>query len=399
MKILHINFSDTSGGAAIAVGRIHNLLLKNNHESKILVCEKISNDDSIIYHKSTLKLIRSLIYDSLSRKILKLFKKTNKETSNSLSLYPTGLHKKINSLNPDIVNLHWLGNSMISIKEISKIKSPIVWTLHDMWPMCGLEHYSTNKKYFINENKSPKQRFNLDDYVWGQKKKYFKKINKIICTSNWMYQKAKNSYIFNDKKIKEIPITLDTKFWKPQNKIASKKFFKINSNEQVIAFGADNFLKNNRKGFLYFSKSVEVFLNNSQYKIIIFGESSNLPFEKNYSNIINLGYVKDKYTLRMIFSATDVMVVPSLIESFGMVALESLHCETPCVVFENTGTTSIVNHKVNGYIAKYKSSEDLKLGINWVLNNTKIVKSNIKRTLGKFDNKEIISQYIKFLQE
>ena len=32
MKIVHVNFSDTKGGAAIAVKRIHNLLLKNNND-------------------------------------------------------------------------------------------------------------------------------------------------------------------------------------------------------------------------------------------------------------------------------------------------------------------------------------------------------------------------------
>ena len=55
---------------------------------------------------------------------------------------------------------------------------------------------------------------------------------------------------------------------------------------------------------------------------------------KNSNNVLNLGFVKDKYTLRMIFSSTDVMVVPSLIESFGMIALEALHCGTPSVVFD-----------------------------------------------------------------
>ena len=41
-KILHLNFSD-DGGAAIAVLRIHNVLKKNNYNSKILVAEKINN--------------------------------------------------------------------------------------------------------------------------------------------------------------------------------------------------------------------------------------------------------------------------------------------------------------------------------------------------------------------
>ena len=36
---------------------------------------------------------------------------------------------------------------MISIKEISKIKKTLVWTLHDMWPFCGCEHYAYSNRY------------------------------------------------------------------------------------------------------------------------------------------------------------------------------------------------------------------------------------------------------------
>ena len=44
----------------------------------------------------------------------------------------------------DLIHLHWIGNEMISIKEISHINKPIVWTMHDMWPFCGGEHFTSN---------------------------------------------------------------------------------------------------------------------------------------------------------------------------------------------------------------------------------------------------------------
>ena len=34
-----------------------------------------------------------------------------------------------------------------SINQISKIKSKIVWTMHDMWPFCGAEHYTSDERY------------------------------------------------------------------------------------------------------------------------------------------------------------------------------------------------------------------------------------------------------------
>ena len=51
-KILHLNFSD-DGGAAIAVLRIHNVLKKNNYNSKILVAEKINNSSDIFCNQNS----------------------------------------------------------------------------------------------------------------------------------------------------------------------------------------------------------------------------------------------------------------------------------------------------------------------------------------------------------
>ena len=57
LKILHVNYSDITGGAAIGVNRLHTALLKNGINSKLLVCDKKSNDNNVIGPTSTLELI------------------------------------------------------------------------------------------------------------------------------------------------------------------------------------------------------------------------------------------------------------------------------------------------------------------------------------------------------
>ena len=47
MKILHLNYSDTDGGAAIAVKRLHDILNQNNIDSYLLVSEKKYNHEKI----------------------------------------------------------------------------------------------------------------------------------------------------------------------------------------------------------------------------------------------------------------------------------------------------------------------------------------------------------------
>ena len=61
MKILHVNFSDSVGGAAVAVNRIHSSLLKLNLQSSLLVKEKLSSGKNIIGPKKSLDIILDLL--------------------------------------------------------------------------------------------------------------------------------------------------------------------------------------------------------------------------------------------------------------------------------------------------------------------------------------------------
>ena len=69
-----------------------------------------------------------------------------------------------------------------------------------MWPFCGAEHYTNSSRYIegYKKNNRPKDEKGLDinRIIWRKKIKYFNNVSKIICTSNWMYNTAKKSYLF-----------------------------------------------------------------------------------------------------------------------------------------------------------------------------------------------------------
>ena len=102
MKILHVNFSDNEGGAAIAVKRLHDSLLKKGYDSNLLVHSKNTLGKKIYNSESNYILIKNLFYQSLERKLISTIKK-NSFSSKSLNIFPTGLVKKINNFNADIV--------------------------------------------------------------------------------------------------------------------------------------------------------------------------------------------------------------------------------------------------------------------------------------------------------
>ena len=159
MKILHVNFSDNKGGASISVMRLHKHLLNKGIDSNLLVADKELNENKVISIDKTSHKILNIIKSSISRNIKFFFKTSNKNT-HSINLFPSKLLKIINDFNADIVNLHWLGNETLSINQISNIKSKIVWTIHDMWPFCGAEHYTSDERYKIGylKNNRPNYR-------------------------------------------------------------------------------------------------------------------------------------------------------------------------------------------------------------------------------------------------
>ena len=137
-------------------------------------------------------------------------------------------------------------------------------------------------------------------------------------------------------------------------------------------------------------------MTNNNINLVIFGGNnkkfySNINLKIHYFNEIN----NDK-TLQKLYSAADVMIVPSIKETFGLTALESLSCGTPVVAFKGTGLSDIVEHKKTGYLAEAMNEKDLAEGINWVLENSSDNTLNIasrKRAENFFSEKEIIKNY------
>ena len=90
--------------------------------------------------------------------------------------------------------------------------------------------------------------------------------------------------------------------------------------------------------------------------------------------------------------------MPSKIELFGQIGMEASACGTPSIIFENTGATDYVEHKKNGYLAKYLDIEDYTEGINWFLNNDfkyKEISANChKHISNNFDDKLISKKFI-----
>jgi glycosyltransferase involved in cell wall biosynthesis len=377
VKVLHLNTYDTQGGAARAAYRLHQGLQAIGVDSQMLVKEKFSDNAAVFAPKITLSqgIARAkLTFDTLP---LKLYSQRDK-TIFSLQWLPDRVVPRVIQIDPDIINLHWINGAYMQIETIAKLKRPLVWTLHDMWAFTGGCHYSGEcDRYTKSCGTCPllatRKDWDLSCWVWQRKAKAWRDLNLTIVTpSSWLAKCASSSSLFQDLRIEVIPNGLDTQSYRSINQRVARQLLNLPQDKQLVLFGALEATSDRRKGFHLLQAALQE-LSKSGWKdkleAVIFGASQpqsppDLGLIAHY-----LGHLSDDLSLAVVYSAADVMVVPSFQEAFGQTASESLACGTPVVAFNATGLKDIVDHQFNGYLAKPYEAEDLAKGIAWVLEN------------------------------
>ena len=392
LSIVHLSNNDINGGAARAAYRIHKCIEKNQSNysvnSLMKVVKKYSSDPTVICLNNK-SFLRKRLQPRISRLIKRSLVTDNYSTHNIA--YPnTGLLKEINIPNKSanfITHLHWLGDNTISIEEVGKLQGPIFWTLHDQWPFCGAEHYTyppidknglkvDDYRYTQNYSRASRvfneKGFDINKWTWERKKKSWIKPINIVATSNWLFECAKKSSLMKNWPIHLIPYPIDIKEWKPINKSQAKNILGINNNKKVILFGAIGGTSDLRKGSYLLEDALKILSHSSfeniknNIQILVFGETNNKKLINNLP-VDFLGSFSDDISLRILYSAADVMVVPSIQEAFGQTASEAHACGTPVAAFEIGGLMDIVSHKETGYLATPYDPKSLANAINWII--------------------------------
>jgi glycosyltransferase involved in cell wall biosynthesis len=408
LNVLHISTLDLQGGAARATYRLHRALLTSNVDSKLLVQNKSGDDFTVISETSPRKKILNKLRPTLDSIPVKFYKNRGDSLFSPSFLPFSNVIKIINDIKPDLVHLHWFCHGMISIEELARINVPIVWSLHDNWAFTGGCHIMWDCEKYKNTCGScprlgSKKENDLSRKIFNRKQKTFSKIDRltIIGLSRWLADCANNSTLLKDRKIINLPNPLDTEKFKPFDKVKAKELWGLPKNKKLVLFGANSATSDLNKGFLELCDALSR-LKRTDVELVIFGSSEpknsqNFGFTTHY-----LGHIHDDVSLRTIYSATDVMVVPSLQEAFGQTASESMSCGTPVVAFGHTGLLDIIDHKKNGYLARPIDTADLANGIDWVLDNGKyedLCISAREKVMQEFDSQVVADKYIKLYKE
>ena len=388
MKILHVT-SSILPGAGSAVLRLNLALNKfSNFDSKILYMRPFNRKNGISkFEKNFNSLINIIFY--------KIFGNL------SFNYIPSTILKKINKSDADIIHLHWINAEMISVKQISKINKPIIWTFHDMWPFCGIEHYTFNdyyKKIICSSEKKNNKNIFINKFFIYFKSIFWKNNNfHIIAPSNWIANCARDSILFEKNVISVVPNCLDLNVFKIlNNKNTLRKKFDIPLNHKVILFGAAH-PNNFRKGIDLLYQSIGKLKEKADISLIIFGTKEKSTSTFNDIEVFELGSFYSDDELSEIYNIANVVCIPSRQDNLPSLSLEANACGIPVVSFKVFGFIDLIEHNHNGYLAEPYDVNDFARGINWALNeNENIIRSKCRNfAKEKFSEEKIAKEHVK----
>lgn len=377
LKVLHLSTFDITGGAARAAYRLHTGLQGIDINSWMLVQTKKGDDWRVLRPLKNIARKIGLFRPELDSLPL-CFYPGRMRNGFSPAMVPDVVPSDIAVLLPDIVHMHWIGYGFLRIESLKKFNRPIVWTLHDMWAFTGGCHYDRDCGRYAQKcgacpQLGSKRKRDLSHRTWRRKLNAWRDLDlTVVAPSHWLAECAKKSSLFKNRRICIIPNGLNLDYFKTVAKDSARRLWNLPQDKKLILFGAINATGDRNKGFHLIQKALRSLDQNrlcDAMELVVFGagEPQNPP---DFGlKIRYVGWLHDDVSLAALYSASDVMVVPSLQEAFGQTASEAFACGCPVVSFRTTGLLDIVDHLENGYLARPFEPSDLAAGINWVLSD------------------------------
>ncbi len=277
--------------------------------------------------------------------------------------------------NSDIVHIQLLHNSFLSLFSLIEISNnkKLLISFHDPWYLTGhCVHYlecekwikdkcincpSLDRYFPIHEDKS--------NQLWQLKHNVFEKITcSIFANSKWIINSIKKSDLVlknNNKHL--IPLALDTNLFMKKANVREKYGI---ADEFVIFFRSEKEFK----GIEQIIEALSKLKSKKKIVLLTCGRVGLVKELETKYKVIELGTISTEELIDA-YSAADLFLMPSIGETFGMMAIEAMSCSCPIIVFEKTSLPDITFAPTCGYAVEYKNAKKLKEAIQFLMDNPK----------------------------
>lgn len=271
------------------------------------------------------------------------------------------LLSKLDEISPDTVHLHNLHGYYVNIEMLFEWlavhECKVIWTLHDCWAFTGhCAHFTYVKcAQWQTHCAYSKPCLQLSTYPktiskascarnFGDKKRIFtsvpKELMRLITPSKWLANLVSQGFL--SKYNVEVQYNkVDREIFKPTSSDFRERY-SIGDRFMILGVASP---WTERKGLSTFEQ-ISKYLSDEFYAIVLVGLNDE-QIKKLPKGIIGIRKIESRHALAGIYSTSDLLLHPSVEETFGMVVAEAEACGTPALTIEGTACSEIMNPSVS----------------------------------------------------
>ena len=401
MRVLIVNTSERTGGAAVAAHRLMDALNNNGVKAKMLVRDKETDQLTVSALPQSWRQQWNFLWE---RFVVWTHLHFRREHLFEIDIANCGtdITKLPEFQEADIIHLHWINQGMLSLNNIRKILEsgkPVVWTMHDIWPATAICHYCRGcEQYQVECTKCPLlPGGSMAKRVWRQKVRMLQsQCITFVCCSEWLAGEAKKSALLAEQRIVSIPNAIDSRVFCPQNKQQARQALGLPVDSRIILFVSQR-VTDPRKGMLV---QQHPGMRENTGVAILGGHAEEVASRLALPSY-PLGYVSDPQRIVSVYNAADVFVLPSLEDNLPNTLMEAMACGVPCVSFRVGGIPEMIDHQSNGYVAQPCDANDLAQGIHYVLAEAdydELSHECVKKVARCYSQQSVANRYIEEYQ-
>jgi len=361
VKILHLT-SELTGGAGLAALRLHRALRKQGADSGMLYGFGSSGVEGTRRFDPTGASVARYADRFLDQYVWKARRPGVGLFSRTRRLARGGMREAL--AGADVIQLHWIAKWLDwpALFEAIPMEAPIVLTMHDASFFAGGCHQTNDCTHFHTHcgscpmlRRSGPRDLSHRGFVIRQR--CFAGWNIVaVPNSGWMKSHASKAALLQGIEITE-PIYpgIDTEAFRPLDRHACRETLNIPADKFVVCAGSADLGDTNKgMGLLLEALGLLPADLRARTALLTYGAGA-LPGGLDGIAVYQTGPVASERLLATVYSAADIYVTPSQMETFGMTAAEAAACARPVIAFATGGLPEIVEDGVNGWLLPLES--------------------------------------------
>jgi len=356
LKILHLATTD-GGGAGRAAYRLHAALRAAGVDSSMLVRRKAHDDETVHAWWPRRARLRKAIGRRLEAAACRLG--GAEEAIWSLGLTASGVAGEVNRLAPDLVHLHWVYDGFLGVREVARIRAPIVWSFHDLTALTeGYAYLGSMLEAHARDGFPDKvagySRSRVGRWSAARKRRAWGGLGiEVVAPSQWMARAARTSEVFAGSEVHHVPYGIDTDGFRPRDRRAARRELGLPEEVPLVLFGAARADGDRRKGGdLFFAAVERLAAGTREVELATFGGRERRVEELHGLRCHHLGHIDEEARLATCYAAADCFVAPSREDNLPNTVIEALACGSAVAAFRIGGMPDMVIEGTTGALAE-----------------------------------------------